>query len=397
MAERLVASGNVTLGNITSAKVRRMTRQDCGTIKQWTVPLSVQSGGDGLPSQKVVANILEASREFAPNLIHVWGTEYFWGLLTSRKIVGVSSLLEIQGLKEPYSRVYDGGLARSERIACIGIKELINLRSISGDGKKFQSWGRFEREIIAGHRFVSSQTAWVDAWVRASNHSCKIFHSDLALREPFYRAEPWNPPANPVIFCSAAYPVPYKGLHVAIRAVAILKNTFPHVRLRIAGAHQRKGIRQNGYVAWLNRQVLRLGLVSNVEWLGPLDANEIVHELHMAAAMVVPTFIENCCTAMQEAMMVGTPVVATYTGGLPSIAKEEESALFFPIGDEVMCAYQLQRVITDRELSSRLSHTARAVAIKRNDPAEIVAKQLEIYRHVIDGDGIGKQSSILSP
>lgn len=86
--------------------------------------------------------------------------------------------------------------------------------------------------------------------------------------------------------------------------------------------------------------------------------------------------------------MLGVPAVASYTGGIPCLCKDEESALFFTPGDEVMCAYQLERLLTDRQLAVRLSRTARAIATERNGPEKIVSRQFEIYRQVIaDGSG----------
>jgi glycosyltransferase involved in cell wall biosynthesis len=144
-------------------------------------------------------------------------------------------------------------------------------------------------------------------------------------------------------------------------------------------------LRLDGYTAWLNRLALKLGIDSNIEWLGPLDACAIMNELISADAMLLPSYVENCSTTMQEAMMVGTPVVAAYTGGLSSLARDEVSALFFPAGDEALCASRLERVFTDRNLADSLSTNARNVAKLRNDPEKVTARQLEIYRQVIAG------------
>ena len=133
---------------------------------------------------------------------------------------------------------------------------------------------------------------------------------------------------------------------------------------------------------WVNRTIGQLGLAGAIDWLGPLDAERIAVELQAAAAAIVPTFIENCCTAMQEAMAIGTPAAVSYVGGTPSLAKDEDSCLFFPPGDEAMCAYQLERVLTDDALALRLSRASRRIAAVRNDRRRIVERQLEIYGHV---------------
>ena len=135
---------------------------------------------------------------------------------------------------------------------------------------------------------------------------------------------------------------------------------------------------------WVNGTIRQLGLVDAIEWLGPLNAEQIVVELHNAAAVIIPTFIENCCTAMQEAMAIGTPVVVSYVGGIPSLGKDEDSCLFSPPGDEAVCADQLERVVTDEQLALRLSRGSRKIAAVRNDQQRIVQRQLEIYRHIQD-------------
>lgn len=132
--------------------------------------------------------------------------------------------------------------------------------------------------------------------------------------------------------------------------------------------------------------IRQLGLTDAIEWLGPLNAGQIVTELKNAAAVVIPTFIETYCMAFAEAMAIGAPVVVSYVGGIPSLGKDGHSCLFFPPGDEAMCAYQLERVLTDEELALRLSRESRKIAAVRSDCQRIIQRQLEIYRHVL-GEG----------
>jgi glycosyltransferase involved in cell wall biosynthesis len=383
MARGLVQSGEVELGNISAELAGTGARQDCGTINQWVVSSSSKLKHDGLPASSIVQRVVEIANEFSPDLIHVWGTERFLGLLTARNLIKPPALLETQGLKFAIAKVFHGGLSAREQLACVGVKEILTRSAIFQEKGRFAKWGSFEKEIISQHRYVAVQTEWGESQVRAVNRTCTIFQSSRRLRDPFYRSQPWVFSGRPVIFCSAAYSAPFKGLHVAVRAVAILKNIFPNIRLRIAGAQPRTGIRRDGYDAWLIREIKLLGVNSNVEWLGALNANGIVDEMNAASAVLIPTYIENCCNAMQEAMMVGTPVVATFTGGLPSLANHEDSALFFPIGDEAMCARQLERVLTEREFAMRLSKKAREIGTTRNDPEDVVRHQLHIYRQVI--------------
>lgn len=385
MANRLAASGKVALGNISMGGVRRLTAQDCPPMHQWLVP-SIPLKNNGLPPQDVVEGVLRAIDAFAPELIHIWGVEYWWGLLKARGLLDQPVLLEMQGLKGVLSRVFAGGLTLQEQILCRGPKELVLGRSIEKDRRKFASWGVIEREIIAGCRHVAKQTPWIEAWVRAANPVCKTYQSELMLRKEFYNAAPWEiSNREPVLFCTSAYPAPYKGIHDAIYTTAFLKCRFPSIRLRIAGTLQKSGLRQDGYVRWLNKLSNDLGVIDHIDWLGGLSAGQIVNEFQNCSVFIMSSHIENCCTAMQEALYIGVPTVSAYAGGVPSLAREEEAALYFPPGDGAMCAYQVERLLTDRDLAIHLSRNARAVAVERNNPEKIVSNQLAIYRQVLSG------------
>lgn len=391
LAYRLHAVGGVQLGVLAPGPVPVLTRSDCGGVAQWLTP-SGRKCRDGLPSPAILQAIVETVTAFVPDIVHVWGTEMFWGLLTARGRLPFPALLEMQGVKGEIAKVYYGGLTLSERLRCIGAKEVLKRRTMADDRRAFANWGHFEHEMIRGHQFIDVQSQWVTAHVRAINPSARLFPIDLALRDPFYEAAGWQPAGHPTLFCSSAAHPPYKGLHTVVRVLSLLRQRIPQVRIRIAGMHQRRGLRQDGYICWLNRLARKLGVADAIDWLGPLDAGRMRLELRNAAAAVIPTYIENCCTSMQEVMAVGTPLAASSAGGLPSLAKDEESCLFFAPGDEAMCAMQLERLLTDPALAHRVSQCARTTAEARNDRARIVRRQAEIYAHVI-GAGPGDTSA----
>ena len=390
LAFELAASGRVELANISRGPVSRMARQELGSIRQWVIPQAIEPIlRSGRLNLRATAAVSAAVKEFSPHLIHVWGTEGFWGLLTARGAVEPPALLETQGLKTAIAPVFHGGLSAREQRACIGLKEILRGSTIARGRKRFERWASKELEILAGHRFITVQSSWLEAHIRAANPACEIFHNDFMLRETFFSALPWSPAADPIVFCSAPYPAPFKGVHVAIRAVAILKQRFPGIQLRIAGALQKKGIRQDGYVRWLNREAERLGLASNIRWLGALSAPQLAAELRGCAAAVVPTFIEGYGLALAEAMILGVPAAVSFAGGAATLARHEESALYFPPGDAPMCAWQLERLLTDGALAQRISRQARESGLSRNDRGRIVRNQMQIYERVIAGSSSG--------
>ena len=385
MAQRLAASSRLMLSNIVTGNVSEPVSRNSPSIQQWLVPSS-PPGKNGLPCRKTVEMVTRTIETQAPDLIHVWGVETWWGLLAARQLLNpsVPVLLEIQGLKGACARVFAGGMTVSEQRNCRYLKEMLLGRSFVKDRKELLEWGRFEQEIIAGCRFISTQSPWVASWVQAANPDCTRFDVELMLRQAFYDSTPWSPASpEPVIFCSSAYSVPYKGLHDAIRAVALLSRRFPEIRLRIAGSIQKSSFRQDGYVRWLNNLCTELGIANRVDWLGPLTADQIVREIQNCSAFVMPSHCESYCVALAEALYLGCPAVTAYTGGTAWLASDEVTGLFYPPGDEAMCARQLERILTNRELASRLSCNARTGAQERNNPDSIIANQLDIYRRTI--------------
>jgi glycosyltransferase involved in cell wall biosynthesis len=383
MSEALLQLGDLKLGNITFGKVSSVEKKRSGTIEQWVVPSNYHC--NDLNSLPYLPDILRVVDEFSPDLFHVWGTESFWGLLTARKFIKVPSVLDMQGLHSAIAKVYHGGLNISEQMACIGLKEILKGSMIFQEARKYQKWGVVEEEIINRHQFIIVQSNWMESQVKRINGSIQLFFNARILRKPFYKSKAWIPKNKKVVFCSVAYPSPFKGLHVAFRAIALLKKKYPNIEIRIAGLLQKNGIRQDGYIRWLNQQIDKLDIRSNVVWLGGLNANQVIQELLDSEAMILPSFIENCSNTLQEAMMIGLPVVSSYVGGLPSLAKDEESILFFSPGDEIMCAFQLERLLMDHALTRRISKTAREIAFNRNNQEVTVNKQYEIYRKVIEG------------
>ncbi len=389
MGRALVESGQVQLANISQDKVKTMMRRDCKGVTQWVVPYE-KLGRNGLPSRRTIDGIKRAVEEFAPDLIHIWGIENYWGLLTARKILRGKALLEIQGFKYACAKVFYGGLTFSELLQCIGPKELIKPSiSLQMLKHRFQTWGIFEEEIIQGHPEISTQSDWTRARIAHINPDCKTIKIRRMLRTEFMTAAPWAPAEVesqtnfPTIFTSCGCSNAYKGLHVLIRAVAIVKKQFPGVVLNVAGYTPRGGIRKGGYERFVEHEVHRLGLAENFRWLGALDASGLIREMRGASAVVVPSFVESYSLALAEALHVGVPCVVSYAGAMPELAKHEESALFFPAGDEAMCAWQIMKIFKSPSLALYLSKNALFTRASFCNAEEVLDRQIEVYKEVI--------------
>ena len=384
MASGLIATGKLELGTVALGARKGVVSQNCGSIKQWLVPGNLRISMDGLPPSKIIRALQEITESFKPDIINIWGAEYYFGLLTARGILKFPSVLTLQGVKYRIAACYEGFMTKAEQQASRGFIEILLGTSIEKQKSSLKKWEPFEAEIMAGHHWTICQTPWQEAQIKSHNSDAHVLRLDLPLRNVFERTHGWKGPSDKVrLFCSAPYITPAKGLHIVIRALAILKRRHPSIQLRIAGDRPCVGIKRDGYLHWLAGEICKLGLNDNICWLGRLSDEQIVNELSSVSAMVIPTFIESYCMALVESMRIGTPTVVSYTGGTSYLGKDEETCLFFPPGDDAMCAYQVNRVLTDQSLALRLSRQSKEIVLMRNDRAKIIKKQVEIYQGVL--------------
>lgn len=386
MGEALMLTGKVQIYNITTGNVDSITRRDGNGIFQWIIPLK-NINNNSLPSKKITQFIKKIETEINPDLIHIWGTENFAGILAEKGIFKETVLLEMQGVLNACSRVFYGGLTTRELFHCIGLKELLlPNRHLFFSKKTFQKKGIIESRIIKNFSIISTQSEWVRAHIISENSSCKMLSSKMMLRKEFYEANPWSieKTPNPLIFTSSSGSIPYKGLHVLFRALAILKQKFPTVQLHIAGNIIGNGFIQDGYSKWLLKEAKKLNIQDSILWLGALNAEEIIDQFHKASVVVVPSFVESYCLALAESMLVGVPTVVSFAGAMPELAENQKSALFFPPGDYISCAWQIDKLLTNDSLAENISLQSRLLGLSRNNPEIVVQQQLDIYDQLIE-------------
>lgn len=384
MTDSLIDSGEVELFSITEGDVKKVTRQNHRAINQWIIPRG-RLKQNGLPDKRIVLGIQELVEQINPDIIHIWGTEKYWGLLHSRGYIKGNMLLEIQGFKFSCVKYFYLGLSFWDIIKCFRFKEFLKpSTSIIGLKLSFKKWGKFEKEMVKVSKNISTQSQWVRTHVKNINIDAKIFKAKIALRKEFLEASKWDfELCNPfqVFTSSSSTSISYKGLHILLDAIAILKPRFPQIKLVIAGDYS-KGIRMDGYSRFLHDKILRKGIVDNVSWVGSLNAKSIISQIQESNVVVVSSFVESYCLALDESLTIGAPTVASFSGAMPELAKHRETALFYPSDDVEMCADAIEQFFTDKFFATKISHNA----YNRNydmEPENIVQNQLNIYKTIL--------------
>ena len=388
LAESLQNSGRCEIFNVTLGINTDIIENECNGIKQWILPNTKPSHYGQVPSKKTCRDVAGIERKIDPDIVHVWGTESLWAYIYKSGYISCpNTIIDIQGLLSECYRSYYGGLSFSERIKSVHLKEIIMpWRMLYIKKRIFKERGKVELSCLKKFNNISVQSGWVENHIRLIHPDARIHKTKICLRNAFYEATPWLykvPSGSPMIFsfCSAA--VPYKGIHVLLKALCVLKRKYPDIRLCLGGLID-VGVRLlDGYSVFLHDLIKENGLQDNVTYLGPLSDVGIIEQLQKCNVCVIPSFIESYCLVLAESMITGVPTVTSYTGAMPEFADNRKETMFYNPVDYVSCAAFVDELIQNQSLAETISRNARERRLAENHPEDVVNRQLDIYHSIL--------------
>ncbi|CCK78983.1 glycosyltransferase family 4 protein [Desulfobacula toluolica] len=338
------------------------------------------------PNRQILTGFAQAISDFQPDVIYVQGTEYNYGLAVSTVAPNIPSVVAIQGLVSTCRDAERSCMNISTLLRCRTAKDWLEYFLYKSPMEKRQA--KLEVETLRRFCHILGRTQWSKAYARAIAPHAAYYHVDNIMHAEFCKAK-WD------IAVSEQYRIfsingllPRKGLHILLEAVNYLRRDFPDVSLRFPGIRLElnkswPNIQMKGYEKFLCHLIQKWGLQNNVKGLGNLDASAMAVELTKAHVFAMPSFIENSSTSLCESMLVGTPSVAAYVGGMGTIAHDRMEALMFPAGDAVVLAEQIRALFEDKNLCIKLSQNARKTALYRHDSQKITDSLMQIFQSIV--------------
>lgn len=384
LAEKISRNGDFELYHVALGNTEDLILERIGEISQYLIPSKYISIKKNLATSDSVKKIIN---DVNPDIIHVWGTESVWFLMNrTDTFLNHLVLLDMQGVLKSCYESYYGGLGLLEQLQCIGLKELLRPScSIWLVRKILKKKALVEEKKLKTYEYISYQSQWVKNRLSELDLRARLYSTKIILRDDFY-SHRWKPCGNvsPVLFTITSSAVPYKGLHILIKACSIIKRKYPDFILNIIGGlFQGKYNIKTGYEIYLLKLIRKYGLTSNINFCGSLPSSQIVQLQLKSDVSIVPSFVESYCLGMAEAMMVGMPVVAAYSAALPTIADDKIEALFYSPMDYIDCAEKIINVFEDKELALYLSSNAMKRREQENRVENVVNTQISIYEKII--------------
>lgn len=364
--------------NLTKGDVSQPIKTENGILTEWIIPNATYM------TDSTIRHINDVIKTEKPDIIQVWGTEDIWGLFPFESLIPhIPAILEIQGILASVSEEYYGGLTPMELIKCWRIKEFLKPSSSLPAIRHLytRNIGR-ERKILTSFKHIGIQSTWSGAVVRTFNPAAKLFKSGIALRSAFYNSEKWTSCVNKTIrvFSTALMGQPLKGGYVLFKAFAIVHKKFPNAQLILAGAKE-EGIRRSGFCRMLTKFAKKHGFYDSITHYGPVTAEQLAELYRTASVFVNPSNWESYSVVTAEAMYIGCPTVAAYSGAMPELGRNN-SILYFPKGDFRICASHIIEIIENPALANELCHKSIAVAEERQDRIMIAENQMQIYHQL---------------
>ena len=105
-------------------------------------------------------------------------------------------------------------------------------------------------------------------------------------------------------------------------------------------------------------------------------------QLESADLFCLPSACENSPNSLGEAMLTGTPCVATFVGGVPSVLDNGKEGILVPSNDPAMMASAIDRLFMDGALARGFANEAYQSAVVRYSPTRVVTQLFNAYNEV---------------
>ena len=181
---------------------------------------------------------------------------------------------------------------------------------------------------------------------------------------------------------------PLKGFHYLLQAMQEILQNCPEAHIKFAGISVlcvngiKIRIKIPAYGKYLRRLILKNRLEGKVRVLGNLSAEEMKREYLSAQIFVCPSAVENSPNSVAEGQLLGVPVAASRTGGIPDVVKDGVSGLLFEKGNVHELAACVSRILADKQLAKELSASERETAAKLYNGEDNYQKLIEIYQSI---------------
>lgn len=194
------------------------------------------------------------------------------------------------------------------------------------------------------------------------------------LLDPLERIPPGLPRREQTITCAGRL-IHIKGQDVLLRALPSLIERFPALRVEFLG----DGSERQTY----ERLAAELGVADHVTFAGQVDNGIVLERMATSTLVVAPSRHDALGSVNLEALAVGTPVVASNTGGIGEVVRDGVDGCLVPPDDPDALADRIGRLLAEPDRRAAFAANARRGFLERFDMKTNIARHAAWYEELV--------------
>ena len=165
-----------------------------------------------------------------------------------------------------------------------------------------------------------------------------------------------------------------KGHFDLINALPKVVDKHSNIKLLFAGAEEERGATKQ-----LIELATTLGIIRNVDFLGPINFEEKVKLLSSTSILALPSYAENMPISILEGMAAKVPVLSSTVGAIPEVLEDGRYGILVSPGDVAAITEGILALLGDHTAASEMGCRAGAKAKQLWDVDVIVTNLSGLY------------------
>lgn len=326
--------------------------------------------------------------DFKPDIVNIHGTEYCHALSFLRAFPNIKTVISLQGMMSKIQHYDFAGLTKKEILKYRTLREWLHFNGMLEYHIFHKKNAKTEQEMLKSVKYCMEVDDWHKSVAFEINPDLKFFNIHYNLRDEFYNAPKWDI-NNIERYTITANPggTALKGLHQLFKAVAVVKQKYPKVSVKIPGmSADKKGhlIANTGYARYLKRLISDLKIEDNIKFLGPQTSEQMVDNMLHTHIQVIPSSIEGPSLVLHEGMHLGVPSIASFRGGMATFVNDSENGFLYDFGEYQMLALKIIQLFSNDDLALKLSHNAIQKAELEHDRDKNYQSYMNMYNSILN-------------
>ena len=325
-----------------------------------------------------VEQYVEIIKDFKPDLIQVFGSEWNFGLI--KPYVKVPIIIHMQGFWPEYRNSgFPPGFSKLDYIFSRWYKPTSPINRFLEDHKSEERAKR-EEKILALNDYYFGRTKWDKAITRLYNPNSKYFFCSEALRNEFVNEKnKWKYPHKKTItFVSTGTGTVLKGYDLVLKTAKLLKEHAPFEFSWLLCGPTVSDMKR-----FEHKTNIKCSDV-NVRPQGICPAHIVKEHLLDAFAYIHTAYIDNSPNAICEAQYFGLPVISTNVGGISSLfATDYPQEALVPTNDPYLLASVIIDFHKDKEKLIEMANSNYKISRARHNDESIYVSLLEAYTQIL--------------